>query len=795
MKPASLDPQLLLAHGAFVRGVARALLGGDDEVDDVVQDTWLAAGTQAPEQPRRMRAWLAGIARRQAALRIRSRVRERRRIATLAERRAGRAEEADPRQVAASAEAGRRLVAGVLTLPEHYRTAVLLRYHDDLPPRDVAVRLGVPVETVRTRVRRGLALLRERLDASDDRGDWRLALLPLWPGGLAGAPVASGLAIGGGVVSTKLLAAAAALLLLIGGALWLRPWHGLEGEQANDRAALVLESDARASPPPPTLAGSPSARGVPGGAPATAGADAVLDFPTLARRLWWSRADRQALAAWGRRDPQVAARVVDWLHPRHDVDRREPFGGRPLPPSGWSEIQAVFEVLAGIGASTVDLLVAELDAPDASMRERVVHALGYLGPTAAPAVPALLARIEADDGALLPDLFGALGCVGPGARDALPVFTKWLRETWRDDAARAAAAGSILRIAGPTPDVLETCSIALRDGSYEVAVRLLPEITALGERGAPLAGILRELIADETTHDWIRLHAIDTLGCIAPGDERSMAALLHLLGDESAPDETRSAAVQALVRLGPAAQDALFRTAATLEGEERLLVVAAITDQLLTDRVDANRLFELLEPFRKERDEVDRERAVWAARPVVLETGRGIGWIARWMTDASPEVRRQALGCLEDVMDATGAVLAVAQEALEDPAPEVRYAAICLLRCRADGAYGDRELVRSAAWLPSVLRAMKDESDAVRRAAAPLLEELSPEHSARELTTWIALLRSGWPSDVLTAAAVLERVGPDAREAAPALREALARARFDAVKARLREALAAVEAE
>ena len=795
MKPASLDPQLLLAHGAFVRGVARALLGGDDEVDDVVQDTWLAALIQAPEQPRRMRAWLAGIARRQAALRIRSRVRERRRIATLAERRAGRAAEVDPRDVAASAEAGRRLVAGVLTLPEHYRTVVILRYHDDLPPRDVAARLGVPVETVRTRVRRGLALLRERMDASDDRGDGRLALLLLWPGGLAGAPVASGLAIGGGVVSTKLLAATTALLLLIGGALWLRPWRGLEGEPGDDRADLAADSDGRAPTLPPTLAGSPSARGAPGDSTALAAADAVLDFSTLARRIWWSRADRETLAAWGRRDPQTAARIVDWLHPRHDVDRREPFGGRPLPPAGWNEIQAVFEVLAGIGAPTVDGLVAELDARDENMRQRVVHALGYLGPTAAPAVPALLARIEADDRALRPDLFGALGCIGPGARDALPVFTKWLRETWRDDAARAAAAGGILRIAGPAPDVLETCSIALRDGSYEVAVRLLPELTALGERGASLAGILRELIADETTHDWIRLHAIDTLGCIAPGDTRSETALLHLLAEESAPDDTRSAAVQALVRLGPASQDALFRTAATLEGEERLLVVAAITDGALTDRVDPSRLFGLLEPFRKERDELDRGRAVWAARPIVRETGRGIEWVARWLTDASPAVRCGALGSLEDVMDATGAVLAVAQEALEDPAPEVRLAAIGLLRSRVDGDHGDRDLVRSAAFLPCVLRAMKDESELVRRAAAPLLENLSPEHSAREVTTWIALLRSGWPSDVLTAAAVLKRAGPDAREAVPALREALDHARFDVVKARLREALAAVEAE
>jgi protocatechuate 3,4-dioxygenase beta subunit len=49
-----------------------------------------------------------------------------------------------------------------------------------LPPREVARRLGVPVETVRTRLKRGHALLRARLDGDygDDREAWCKALLP-----------------------------------------------------------------------------------------------------------------------------------------------------------------------------------------------------------------------------------------------------------------------------------------------------------------------------------------------------------------------------------------------------------------------------------------------------------------------------------------------------------------------------------------------------------------------------------------------------------------------------------------
>ena len=60
-----------------------------------------------------------------------------------------------------------------------HRDALVLRYHDDLPPRDVARRLGVPLDTARSRLRRGLELLRTRLDAAygGDRRAWGAALL------------------------------------------------------------------------------------------------------------------------------------------------------------------------------------------------------------------------------------------------------------------------------------------------------------------------------------------------------------------------------------------------------------------------------------------------------------------------------------------------------------------------------------------------------------------------------------------------------------------------------------------
>jgi RNA polymerase sigma-70 factor (ECF subfamily) len=57
-------------------------------------------------------------------------------------------------------EALRRVVA---TLPEKARMVVLLRYQEDLEPAEIAEVLKMPVNTVKSHLRRSLATLREKL--------------------------------------------------------------------------------------------------------------------------------------------------------------------------------------------------------------------------------------------------------------------------------------------------------------------------------------------------------------------------------------------------------------------------------------------------------------------------------------------------------------------------------------------------------------------------------------------------------------------------------------------------------
>lgn len=63
----------------------------------------------------------------------------------------------------------RRLVG---TLPKNARIIVVLRYQEDLSPTEIAEVLGIPVNTVKSHLRRSLALLREKL--SRLRGEVRI---------------------------------------------------------------------------------------------------------------------------------------------------------------------------------------------------------------------------------------------------------------------------------------------------------------------------------------------------------------------------------------------------------------------------------------------------------------------------------------------------------------------------------------------------------------------------------------------------------------------------------------------
>jgi len=218
----SLDA--LLAHRDWVRALARRLVLDENDADDVVQETWRMAIEKPPRHAESLRGWLATVVRNAARMSGRSETRRAQHEAATPER----APTPSPEDLVAAAEMQTRLARAVLELDEPYRSTVLYRFNEGLETSEIAARLGVPVETVRTRLKRAIEKLRERMDVDlgDDRDAWCLlvfgvrandvAHLAPTAGATAGgvaAGIAGGLAM---AATTKVLVAA----VLVAGAAW-----------------------------------------------------------------------------------------------------------------------------------------------------------------------------------------------------------------------------------------------------------------------------------------------------------------------------------------------------------------------------------------------------------------------------------------------------------------------------------------------------------------------------------------------------------------------------------------------
>jgi len=147
--------------------------------EDVLQDTWLRVVERLDryDQAKPFVVWLFAIARHRAIDALRQRARLTQKLGRPAEPHENeQGEHLDPLEQAASAEPSplERLAAAELEqrveqafalLPLHYREALTLRFHEDLAMNEIARVLGLPLSTVKTRVQRGLLLLRQRAEA------------------------------------------------------------------------------------------------------------------------------------------------------------------------------------------------------------------------------------------------------------------------------------------------------------------------------------------------------------------------------------------------------------------------------------------------------------------------------------------------------------------------------------------------------------------------------------------------------------------------------------------------------
>lgn len=175
--------QVYDAHGAVLFGVVARLLRDRDAAADVVQEVfvtvWLRASRYEPALGS-LRTWLVSIARNRALDRLRMDAR-RPRVEPLVDRTTedGRTNWSRSELATATIDDSpassleRRWVQAVVRsamagMPDDERTVLVLAYDEGLSQSKIAIRLGTPVGTVKSRTRRGMARLREMLSSIPD---------------------------------------------------------------------------------------------------------------------------------------------------------------------------------------------------------------------------------------------------------------------------------------------------------------------------------------------------------------------------------------------------------------------------------------------------------------------------------------------------------------------------------------------------------------------------------------------------------------------------------------------------
>lgn len=218
----------------FVRSLARHLCNDPHDADDVAQDAMVRALEKRPVDVGSWRGWLTVVTRNLARNRRRGeRRREVRELAMAADLSVPSASE-----VAAQEQLRKHVVDAVMELPVDFRSVVLLRHYRGMDTRECAKHLGILESTVRTRLKRGVDRLRERLDQEHgDRATWVSGLVPFVMMDTKRAALAGGL--GGGKVALVL----AALLLVASSVVVWSSWSSASAPPPSMGAANAGEAN------------------------------------------------------------------------------------------------------------------------------------------------------------------------------------------------------------------------------------------------------------------------------------------------------------------------------------------------------------------------------------------------------------------------------------------------------------------------------------------------------------------------------------------------------------------------
>ncbi len=371
-------------------------------------------------------------------------------------------------------------------------------------------------------------------------------------------------------------------------------------------------------------------------------------------------------------------------------------------------------VLSHLARDKAPLLKAGLGDEDLAVRAGCARVLWEFADTSKPVVDVLAEAVANGQPELRRDTLTAVTAILDPARTAAirPIVERAFKDP--DPALRVRAAGVLARLDGKPEALLPVFVEGLRHRDADVRTQALLGLNLLGPRAAPAVPALIEQLRATQGYDFPLTQALARIGPAAAGP------LVDLITSPKTDPALMQAATNVLNQMGPVA------------GPKVLPVLNHDNPQV-----------------RRIACQIVGNAATAAEKAVPRLTER--------LADSDAGVRLQALAALARFGPAARDAVPKVIPFSRDPQPNVR--SVCLHTLEAIGA-DDPEVQ------PVALAALKDNVARVRGQGLLLLSAANPRHP--DLVPQALELIKQQPPNVL-ALNVLQRLGPDAAKAVPAL--------------------------
>jgi len=406
-------------------------------------------------------------------------------------------------------------------------------------------------------------------------------------------------------------------------------------------------------------------------------------------------------------------------------------------------------------AAIAGLLVALADE-ESELRWRAARSISSYGPMAKEAMPALSKALEDETPSVRAYAAFALGGLGAEARAAAPALIKQVTD--EDPLVRRAVRGALIKIK-PNPEL--TIPIFVKMLEEAEPAEVMPALATLAEGGAEVVPVLRKALGNDKAAYWATL----VLTEIGPDAKDAVPELSALIASDKPP--LRMHAVLALGEIGPGAKAAVPALVKALENDDWASVRYSAT-YALASIGDADASSAAIRAAGRKGDDFQAVASAWALVKLNPNDERlktaAIKLLLEGLKNSNAHVRRAAARALFEIKASGDTFAEATVESLADADPQVVANAVESI----------------VALGPSVVPQVTDglASKDLRNLVARILYRLGPDAKEAVPALVTALETAGDDADSnefrYLAQFTLGRIGPASAPAVPLLLKSLA---------------------